>query len=83
MQGFLDKNYDLFLGKKMTAKMITEIAVRAFTQNIVIRKEGRYNSLYCANVAVSDRDTPVFIATAFMDFRQVEPELIIDLPISP
>lgn len=83
MQAFLEKQYDLFIGKKMTSKLIAEIAVRAFTQNLVIRKEDRYNSLYCANIQVQDRTTPVFVTSGFMDFRQVEPELIIDLPLTP
>ena len=66
----------------MTSKLIAEIAIRAFTQNLVIRKDDRYNSLYCANIQVPDRTTPVFVTTGFMDFRQVEPELMIDLPIT-
>lgn len=83
MQPFLDKGYDAFLGKKMSSKLIAEIAVRAFTQNLVVRKENSYNSLYCNNIQVSDRKAPVFVTNGFINFRQVEPELIIDLPITP
>ena len=83
MEAFIQKGYDLFIGKKMTSKLITEIAVRAFTQNMVIRKDNQYNSIYCSNIHVQDRTAPVFVTSGFMDFFKVEPELIIDLPLTP